>query len=269
MFAHSPTTTARGRRAVRRRAAARLPVFAKLIAERDRPRRRSPAPRVDAGADGLTLVNTRARARRSTPRPAAPRARRRAAAGCPVPPIKPVALRAVHDVDARAARRARSSAPVAWRPAIDAVEMLLAGASAVGVGTATFRDPRAPLRIARRARRRGARGTASRASRDLIGALEERDDRHRATHRRCATASRSRSTSTTSTPRSRIGAARSRRGSASPRSGSSSTPRPAPRPSTRLQRLGLPGVRRPEAARHPDHGRARRRACSAGTASTS
>ena len=30
---------------------------------------------------------------------------------------------------------------------IDAVEMLLAGATAVGVGTATFLDPRATLRI--------------------------------------------------------------------------------------------------------------------------
>ena len=30
---------------------------------------------------------------------------------------------------------------------VDAVEMLLAGASAVGVGTATFADPRAPLHV--------------------------------------------------------------------------------------------------------------------------
>ena len=30
---------------------------------------------------------------------------------------------------------------------VDAVEMLLAGASAVGVGTAIFLEPRAPLRI--------------------------------------------------------------------------------------------------------------------------
>ena len=30
----------------------------------------------------------------------------------------------------------------------DAVEMMLAGAHAVGVGTATFADPRAPVRIA-------------------------------------------------------------------------------------------------------------------------
>jgi dihydroorotate dehydrogenase (NAD+) catalytic subunit len=30
---------------------------------------------------------------------------------------------------------------------LDAVEMLLAGASAVGVGTATFRDPRAAVHI--------------------------------------------------------------------------------------------------------------------------
>ena len=30
---------------------------------------------------------------------------------------------------------------------VDAVELLLAGASAVQVGTATFADPRAPLRV--------------------------------------------------------------------------------------------------------------------------
>jgi dihydroorotate dehydrogenase (NAD+) catalytic subunit len=62
------------------------------------------------------------------------------------PPIKPVALRAVHDVT-----RALPGVPVIGTggvtSGVDAVEMLLAGASAVGVGTATFRDPRATLRI--------------------------------------------------------------------------------------------------------------------------
>ena len=63
------------------------------------------------------------------------------------PPIKAVALRAVWDVS-----RALPETPIIGTggvtTGVDAVEMMLAGASAVGVGTATFADPRAPLRIA-------------------------------------------------------------------------------------------------------------------------
>ena len=62
------------------------------------------------------------------------------------PPIKPVALRAVWEVS-----RALPRTPIIGTGGVttgrDAVEMMLAGASAVGVGTATFADPRAPLRI--------------------------------------------------------------------------------------------------------------------------
>jgi dihydroorotate dehydrogenase (NAD+) catalytic subunit len=61
-------------------------------------------------------------------------------------PIHPVAVRAVHDVHA-----ALPGLPIVGvggvSTATDAVELLLAGASAVGVGTATFADPRAPLRV--------------------------------------------------------------------------------------------------------------------------
>jgi dihydroorotate dehydrogenase (NAD+) catalytic subunit len=62
------------------------------------------------------------------------------------PAIKPVALRVVHDVAA-----VYPNVPIIGTGGVacgvDAVEMLLAGATAVGVGTATFEDPRAPLRI--------------------------------------------------------------------------------------------------------------------------
>lgn len=60
--------------------------------------------------------------------------------------IHPIAVRAVHDVHA-----ALPEAPIVGVGGVatgpDAVELLLAGASAVQVGTATFADPRAPLRV--------------------------------------------------------------------------------------------------------------------------
>ena len=56
---------------------------------------------------------------------------------------------------------------------VDAVEMLLAGASAVGVGTATFLDPRAPYRVLDELVDWCARHDVARVS-DLIGAMEER-----------------------------------------------------------------------------------------------
>jgi dihydroorotate dehydrogenase (NAD+) catalytic subunit len=55
---------------------------------------------------------------------------------------------------------------------VDAVEMLLAGASAVGVGTATFHDPRAPERIVAELSRWCRRHRVDRVS-DLIGALHQ------------------------------------------------------------------------------------------------
>jgi len=62
------------------------------------------------------------------------------------PAIHSVAVRAVHDIHA-----ALPELPVIGVGGVatgtDAVELLLAGASAVQVGTATFADPRAPLRV--------------------------------------------------------------------------------------------------------------------------
>ncbi len=61
-------------------------------------------------------------------------------------PIKPIALRAVWEVS-----REFPHVPIIGTGGItsgvDAIEMMLAGATAVGVGTATFADPRATLRI--------------------------------------------------------------------------------------------------------------------------
>lgn len=97
------------------------------------------------GADAISLVNTfislaiDARTRR--PRIGA------GYGGLSGPAIKPIALRMVHQV-ARVVK-----IPVIGIGGIssgeDAAEFLLAGASLVEVGTATFWDPAAPLRIAR------------------------------------------------------------------------------------------------------------------------
>jgi dihydroorotate dehydrogenase (NAD+) catalytic subunit len=101
---------------------------------------------LSAGATGLTLVNSMMGllidARRRVPRLGA------GGGGLTGAPIKPIALRAVWDVS-----RAYPGVPVIGTGGVgsgeDAIEMLLAGATAVGVGTATFADPRAPLRIVR------------------------------------------------------------------------------------------------------------------------
>jgi dihydroorotate dehydrogenase (NAD+) catalytic subunit len=96
------------------------------------------------GADALSLVNTfvalaiDARARR--PRIGA------GFGGLSGPAIKPIALRMVY----QAARAVKI--PVVGLGGIatgeDAAEFLIAGARAVEVGTATFWDPRSPVRIA-------------------------------------------------------------------------------------------------------------------------
>jgi dihydroorotate dehydrogenase (NAD+) catalytic subunit len=97
-----------------------------------------------AGADALSLVNTfialAIDARTRQPRIGA------GFGGLSGPAIKPIALRLVY----QAARAVKI--PIVGLGGIatgtDAAEFLIAGASAVEVGTAIFQDPRAPLRIA-------------------------------------------------------------------------------------------------------------------------
>jgi dihydroorotate dehydrogenase (NAD+) catalytic subunit len=88
------------------------------------------------------------------------------------PPLHAVALRAVWEVS-----RAFPGVPIIGTGGVstgeDAVEMLLAGASAVGVGTATFLDPRATLRIVEELRVWCAQHGVA-CVRDLIGGLVER-----------------------------------------------------------------------------------------------
>jgi dihydroorotate dehydrogenase (NAD+) catalytic subunit len=85
------------------------------------------------------------------------------------PAIKPIALRMV----AQAAHAVRI--PCIGMGGIatgeDAAEFLMAGASAVEVGTASFWDPRATVRVARELERFTAKGGVARAA-DLSGTLK-------------------------------------------------------------------------------------------------
>ena len=97
-----------------------------------------------AGADALSLVNT------FIALAIDPRTRRsRIGAGfggLSGPAIKPIALRLVYQAAKAVGIPVIGLGGIA--SGVDAAEFLIAGASAVEVGTATFWDPRAPLRIA-------------------------------------------------------------------------------------------------------------------------
>jgi dihydroorotate dehydrogenase (NAD+) catalytic subunit len=100
---------------------------------------------VDAGADALTVINTvqGMTIDTSAPRPAQPGV---LAGGLSGPAIRPIALRCVYEVHA-----AVPKVPVIGvggvASGLDALEFILAGASAVAVGTALLHDPSAPPRI--------------------------------------------------------------------------------------------------------------------------
>jgi dihydroorotate dehydrogenase (NAD+) catalytic subunit len=87
------------------------------------------------------------------------------------PAIHPVAVRAVWDV-----HQALPELPVVGVGGVvgaeDAVELLLAGARAVQVGTATFADPRAPSRVVAGLQRWCRRNRVHRLA-ELIGAAHD------------------------------------------------------------------------------------------------
>jgi dihydroorotate dehydrogenase (NAD+) catalytic subunit len=139
MFAHDPVATAEAVAA----SACGKPRWAKLspsvadICE-------IAAAALGAGAEGLTLVNT-------LPAMAVDPASRRAvlgagSGGLSGPALRPVAVRAVAEC-----RAAFPDAGIVGVGGVahgrHAAELLVAGADAVQVGTATFRDPRAPWRV--------------------------------------------------------------------------------------------------------------------------
>jgi len=126
---------------------------------------------VDAGADALTIANT-------VPAMAIDVETRRprlanVTGGLSGPAVHPIAVRLIHNVYTGLARERGvpiigAGGVMGWR---DAAEMILAGASAVEVGTALFADPRAPQRILRGLRKWvRAQGVASIG--ELVGAVE-------------------------------------------------------------------------------------------------
>ena len=122
---------------------------------------------IDAGADGLTLINTvsalaidvESRSCRLS----------RGVGGLSGPAIHPIALRMVHEVYHAVAGPAGVplvglGGVMAWT---DAAEFILAGATAVGMGTALFVDPHSP-----RAVLKGLRKWVQRQGCTSVGALQ-------------------------------------------------------------------------------------------------
>jgi dihydroorotate dehydrogenase (NAD+) catalytic subunit len=151
-------------RAVRRSAPTQTPVFAKLSPDVTDIVAIARAC-VDAGADGLSLINTTLGIviDTETMRPALAGV----TGGLSGPAIRPLAVRCVWQVHA-----ALPDVPLMGiggiRTGLDALEFLLAGASAVQVGTIIFHDPSAPTRISRELRQElAARGITR--LRDVVG----------------------------------------------------------------------------------------------------
>ncbi len=145
VFACHPGPAAKVVAAVRAQTAPSVPVFAKLSP--DVTDIVSVATScVEAGADGLSMINTLLGMALDleTMRPVLAGV----TGGLSGPAIRPVAVRCVWQVHA-----ALPDVPIIGmggvRTGLDALELVLAGASAVSVGTAVFNDPGAPPRVLR------------------------------------------------------------------------------------------------------------------------
>lgn len=129
---------------------------------------------VGAGADGLAMINTLLGMVIDTERMRPVLAG--ITGGLSGPAIRPVAVRCIWQV-----HRTMPEVPILGmggvRTGADVLEMVLAGASAVSIGTVLFNDPSAPTRIAAELRTAlAARGVARLA--DLVGyAHRDPDDR--------------------------------------------------------------------------------------------
>jgi dihydroorotate dehydrogenase (NAD+) catalytic subunit len=164
VFACDPDASAEVVEAVRRHTAPSVPVLAKLspdVTDIVTIARSC----VDAGADGLSMINTLLGMAIDvdTMRPVLAGV----TGGLSGRAVKPVAVRCVWQVHA-----ALPEVPIVGMGGVatgrDALELVLAGASAVSVGTAIFHDPSAPVKVlAELADALHARGFAS--LRDAVG----------------------------------------------------------------------------------------------------
>lgn len=165
MFAHSTTAT---REAMAATAGCNRPRWAKLSPNvGDLPSIAGAAR--EGGAEAVTLINTLMGLLID---PDTRRARLgNGGGGLSGPAIHPVAVRAVFECHA-----AHPDLPIVGVGGVakgaDAAELLLAGASAVQVGTATFADPRAPGRVLEELARWARRQTESRIT-DVIGGAHD------------------------------------------------------------------------------------------------
>jgi dihydroorotate dehydrogenase (NAD+) catalytic subunit len=143
MFAHSCAGVAEAVGAAAAGLGGALPLWAKLSPNvTDLPELAGAAR--SAGAEAVTLINT---VMGMALDPESGRARLGAGGGgLSGPAIHPVAVRAVYEC-----RAAWPGLPIVGvggvTSGLDAAELLVAGADAVQVGTATFADPRAPARV--------------------------------------------------------------------------------------------------------------------------
>ncbi len=148
VFACDPVSSAEVVGLVRQALPATTPIFAKLTPDvTDIVTVAAAALR--AGADGLTMINTLLGVVIDTDR-LRPHLGG-VTGGLSGPAIRPVAVRAIWQVTAAMRAGALPAAPIIGvggvRTGRDALELVAAGASAVQVGTATFNDPHAPLRV--------------------------------------------------------------------------------------------------------------------------
>lgn len=147
----------------------RAPLLAKMTPNADTVALAAAA--VEGGVNGLVVANT-FHAMSLDVESRRPRISR-GMGGLSGPGIHPMVVRLVHLVHTRVAAPAKVpivglGGVLTWE---DAAEFILAGATAVGVGTALFADPRTPLALARGLERWAERQGVARVQ-DLCGAAE-------------------------------------------------------------------------------------------------
>ena len=167
IFAHSAEATAAVVEGVKEATKNIVPVFPKLSPNVTSLEAIASAA-LEAGADGLSLINTvfGMAIDTETRRPKLAGTH----GGLSGPAIRPIAVRAIHEI-----HRAFPHVPIIGQggvaSGVDAVELILAGASAVAVGTHNFVDPTAMTEVGRGIGEYMARHDIEDVS-DLVGAIK-------------------------------------------------------------------------------------------------